>query len=240
VQDALQDYVQRNAADSDNQLGTFEILEQNGSPVTYRSYLEWIAAIRTRFEVGQYIAVRLNINNAQSPWIRVQTNNFYITAFSQAQNPWANGAWREIPPNQINYPENSIGVTLETIRNAMFRVRDWTRDPGNGLQDGPLVILIFIIAEAARFDGVAFAVNALLRGQVGSFDWLDFRGLLTNWSFISLSMYRQTLQPGVSLFISRAFAGSPLRGNANLLNILEQLARLDYPLGYNPSRQSSS
>lgn len=82
------------------------------------------------------MAVRLNINGAQSPWIRVNPGNFYITAFSLADNPWTENNWRDIPANLINYGNNSINISFESIRNAMFRVRDWINNPRNRLEEG--------------------------------------------------------------------------------------------------------
>lgn len=234
-EDALQRYLsdEENRRDNDG-LGTFEILTQGGTRTTYTSYLEWINAMRNS---SGDVAVRFENGGAQSPWIRIRQGDFYVTAFSNAENPWANGAWRNIPANQINYGTNSIDISLQTIENAIFRVRRWATNAGGiQLEDGPLTLLIFLSAEAARFDGVAFAVNALLRGQAANYDWLNFRTLLTNWSYVSERIYnlpRGGLQAGVSLFIARALAGSSgPRGNRRLFDYLNALADLGYPLGY--------
>ena len=243
AQDALQLYLSTEEnRESNGGLGEFEILLQNGTRFKYSSYLEWIAGIRTHNAAGNWLAVRLNINDVQSPWIKLEPSNFYVRAFSQADNPWANGAWRAISPSQINYGNRSINISLRSIENAMRRVDNWTRSQGTeSVEDGPLTLLIFLSAEAARFDGVAFAVNALLRGQgEENYDWLNFKDLLKDWSFISENIYRLPrggLQPGVSLFVSRALAGSSRAGiNQNLFNYLNQLAVLGYPLGDRPTR----
>ncbi|BAY95893.1 glycosyl hydrolase, BNR repeat protein (plasmid) [Microchaete diplosiphon NIES-3275] len=232
--DAIQLYLRTESNRQNNEgLGDFEILLQNGSQFTYDSYLQWIVEIRNNARTGNMMAVRLNINGAQSPWIRVNPGNFYITAFSLADNPWTENNWRDIPANLINYGNNSINISFESIRNAMFRVRDWINNPRNRLEEGPLQILIFLSAEAARFDGVAFAVNALLRRQVDSYDWLNFRPLLTNWGSISTQIYHLPpggLQPGISLYISRSFA---LQNRyENLVNYLTTLEEWEYPLGF--------
>lgn len=238
--DAREDALQQYLSDEENRqenggLGTFEILPQGGTQTTYTSYLEWVSAMRNNN--GTEVAVRFEIGDAQSPWIRIRQGDFYVTAFSSEDNPWSSGAWRDIPANQINYGTNSINISLQSIQDAMFSVRRWADNAGNRLEDRPLTILIFLSAEAARFDGVALAVNALLRGQVTNYDWLNFRSLLTNWSFISERIYnlpRGGLQTGVSLFIARALAGSSgPRGNAQLFTALNYLATsLGYPMGY--------
>lgn len=239
TQDALKVYLssEENKQANDG-LGDFEILLQDDeTPSTYHSYLDWINAIRT--QSGAAVAVRLNINNTRSPWIRIGQRDFYVTAFSDAENPWANDAWHNIPDGLINYGTNSVNISSQSIQTAMGRVRRWLENSGTGLDHGALTLLIFVSAEAARFDSVAFAVNALLRGQVTNYDWLNFRPLLTNWGFISENIYRRRLQPGVSLFVSRALAGSR-RGNQSLFGYLNHLAEgLGYPLGYNPTGRSS-
>lgn len=238
--DALRQYLSNEEnRQNNNELGIFEILPRGGRRSRYTSYLEWINAMRRNNEATE-VAVRFGREGAQSPWIIIRQGDFYVSAFSTGEDPWANGARRSIPANQINYGTNSINISLQSIRNAMFSVRRWAGGTGVRLEEGPLTILIFLSAEAVRFDGVAFAVNALLRGQATNYDWLNFRALLTNWSLISENIYnlpRGGLQLGVSLYVARALAGSPRRGNRALLDYLRQLVELGYPLGYRPSGQ---
>lgn len=234
--DALQQYlaIEENREENDG-LGTFEIIPRDGIRTTYSSYLEWVNGMRR--SSGTDVAVRFEIDGVRSPWILVGRRDFYVTAYADIPNPWDRNAWRTIPSNQINYDSRSIPFSVQTIQNAMFRVRNWADGSSNTLERSPSTLLIFLSAEAARFDGVAFAVNALLRGQrTDTYDWLNFRTLLTNWSYISENIYnlpRGGLQTGVSLFIARALAGSrgPRRNQA-LYHYMNELANLGYPTGY--------
>jgi len=234
-----------NREDNDG-LGDFEIFPERGERVTYHSFLEWIDALRTHGGGENRIAVRMRLrdNPSQSPWMRMETN-FYVLGLSQAEDPWANNAWRDIPARLVTYPDNlSINISLQSIPTAMGRVNNWTRDPNRtGLDHGALTLLIFLSAEAARFDGVAFAVNALLRGQVDSYEWLNFRPMLTDWSALSLRIYHRTLpQPGVSLRVSTDYARA-LPRNPHfhpLFNDLDRLRRNFYPEGYIPPSEPPS
>ncbi|AFZ05556.1 glycoside hydrolase family 18 [Oscillatoria nigro-viridis PCC 7112] len=222
--DALQQYLLEGKGNNDT--GTFEILDSNGTgtPETYTSYLRWIAAIRPRLGGNGYFAVRLQLpDSQQSPWIRIQASGFYLEAFSTADNPFVNGNWqgRDIPENLIPYPdpsspENAPTVSFDSInQGAIPNANNWMNGTTDTLNHSTVVILIFVISEAARFDGVAFAVDRVL-SQFATYNWYYFRPLLNLWDPISNQYYNTERHAGVSV---RA-AGQMVRRRPELQNDL--------------------
>jgi GH18 family chitinase len=225
--DALEQYVM----ESNENMG-FEILDSNGAS-TYTSYLRWIAAIRTRFGGTALFAVRIQIEDRQSPWIRINASTLYLEAFSTADNPFIDNNWQIIPTRLITYPdpnapESAAIISYATIIGAIDNASNTNSD----LTPTTVVILAFTIAEAARFDAVAFAVDNVLRGYV-EYNWYYFRPLLVDWSFICRNYYNTTPRTGVSIAAAARWAIDTLGNAVTVLEVfkgyLSKLVQKGYP-----------
>lgn len=223
--------------------GEYQIwVEGEQRAVSYGSYLQWIAALRTHYEPRRTVAVRFRIDaNTLGPWIRVNmARNGYINALSSADNPW--NSWREMTTAEERYPNDdayNVEIGLGSIQGAMRQARDWAGNPGNNnLTRNTINIILF---------AVAFATNQALTG-VDMYNWRSFGHLLRNWSRYSNGIFNESAsrpRVGISLGFTARYAR---QGSDNfrarrpevagffdeLSRYCERLARLTYPAGFVP------
>jgi chitinase len=165
---------------------------QGGSlPIIFTDYRTFIRDLRGRMRARDDggrsdFATRFDPNPAGGtpvPWFRQQASDLYLTNLNRttrqdASRLRAPGWDTDLHAALPNYPEMGITVDLNTIENALRRLQDGGR-PDQRQQN--ITIAAFIISEAARFDVVLNAVEAVLNGTLASVPWDDLRILITNW-----------------------------------------------------------
>jgi hypothetical protein len=172
--------------------------------------------------------VQLRINQQRSPWIKVRSSDLYILALNPTDNRLEDNRWRDIPENLINYP-NSIDtlLSLNSIGNALTSANRWSDRNLANISHSTVVFLAFVISEAARFETVYSAVDALFSYKVESSSWNDFRRLITSWQAISKEEFNNRLGVPISMQLSLTFAQA--ENLVNLEGIIETLAGFGYP-----------
>ena len=204
----------------------------------YTSYTDFIVGVRDRFaELPDYFAVRLTIKEAQSPWIKVKAalgaSALYIIAFNSQTHDLNHPDWIPIPGNLIDYPAQGINRTIgiNSISTAFREANTWSQHPaGNMLNHATVVILAFVISEAARFSVVYFTVHALLSAKIRrDKHWRLFRELLVNWQDLSRNnrMPQGGLIVPIPMRISNEFA--KVENLNDLKTIHDDLFALGYP-----------
>jgi chitinase len=223
---------------------------QTGAPAdAYESFREFIAAVRHGFQTTDF-AVQFVLEGETTPWMRVRAADLYIVAFHPesstlpgAGQPLDANGWVAVPQNDFTYPTTSIQIDLGQITNAIIQMIKWVaivieaRQRGQRTLPpppvGPLTVFAFIVAEAARFEAVEAAVDALLSfltvpdtDEPFTFDWLTFKALLNNWQMITNTLHRALAVP-VTIPESRDFATGAM--DEALLTLLKTLTQLGYP-----------
>jgi hypothetical protein len=215
--------------ESDPNQSPFEIALGNRIVEHYNSYRDFILGIRDKFDNSDF-AVRLTINGQRSSWIKVRASDLYVVSFNPADDaPQLNGnGWKDIPSDLINYPQTRLTLTVASIWGNLDTANKWSRNfPGSNLGHAQVVVLAFVISEAARFEAVYSSVDALLSFQFTSVEWLYFRGLIVSWQAISNTISPNRLVVPISMQYSLTFAQT--QQLTELAGIIEELARIGYP-----------
>jgi hypothetical protein len=182
--------------------GDFRIdLFDGDPPRTYTTYRQFILGMRIALlesrDRGDFAIRAVFGGGGSAPWIRINRNNVYLTHFnSQTQGTNAPtltaNTWQQIPDDLINYPSPSadpaeqLTINLGAVTGALANANSWAAAGGRGvtLTHNSVVILAFVIAEATRFDLIAFATEAALNFTLenGNLIWDWFRIVVTNWN----------------------------------------------------------
>ena len=229
IQKNVQKAQENRCKKSNPEQSSFEIALGNQTVEHYNSYRDFILGVRHQFDNRDF-AVRLTINGQRSPWIKVRASDLYVVSFNSAENaPQLNGnGWRDIPGNLNNYPTTELNLTVASIGENLARANNWSRNSRSNLEHAQVVVVAFIISEAARFEAVYSSVDALLSWRFESLQWLSFRGLLVGWKPISGTISPNRLVVPISMQDSLTFAQTQ-RGLTEVADVIVKLAQLGYP-----------
>ena len=145
-------------------------------------YHGFISTIRQQFNVsekGENLDIKVATSEESKLLVRIKTADAYISHLN-AEKGGKVGNWKEIPKDLINYSEKDQILNESGIEDAIAQGRKWVLGDIKALTEGPVKILAFMLAEAARFTVVQYSVSEILVHEQ-EYHWKMFELLLKNW-----------------------------------------------------------
>ncbi len=131
-----------------------------------------------------------------------------------------------------------IRISISSIQRALTYTNRWSQNP-RGIEvnrNSEVVHLAFFISEAARFEAVYNAVDALFSLRFSGWNWKQFVIFLRKWG----KMYGNKPRVGLSMrrvseYAENQYQNAPINSRpreewGDVLRIINQLLRLGYSI----------
>lgn len=126
-----------------------------------KNYAEFLNTLRSISLVDGICFVKIKLETAESPWIRLNLSDFYITGIGENID-----MMRDFPKDLLGYKDehehpnaffgkNAITkITYEAIVGAFHNASNWLNDKVKALTNKTVKLLAFIISEAVEAEAI--------------------------------------------------------------------------------------